>query len=137
MDRRRYVTPITLAFFTVLLALSAGCARSSAPTEVLQADASKGVKIAVGEQFDFVLEANATTGFTWRLVEPKDEQFIKMVKNEYHEPNTGTVGAGGTDHWIFEGARAGETTVKLEYVRPWEPDAAPDTTVELKVTITE
>jgi predicted secreted protein len=137
MGRRKSVTLVTLALFVALMALAVGCGGSSTPTEVLEADAAKGVKIAVGEQFDLVLQANATTGFEWRLVEPTTQETVKKIKSEYHEPNTGTIGAGGTDHWIFEGVRAGEATVKLEHVRPWEPDAAPERTVTVKVTVTE
>lgn len=135
MGWRKLVTLVTLALFVALMAL--GCGGSATPTEVPEADSAKGVKVAVGEQFDFVLESNATTGFEWRLVKPKTEETIKKIKNEYLELNTGTVGAGGTDHWIFEGVRAGEATVKLEYVRPWEPTATPDKTVILKVAVAE
>ncbi len=137
MGLRKSVTIVTLALFVVLTMLATGCAGSATPTEIPEADAGKGVKIAVGEQFDFMLESNATTGFEWRLVEPTSEETVKKISNEYEEPNTGTIGAGGTEHWIFEGARPGETTIKLEYIRPWEPNAPPDRTVTLKVTVTE
>jgi inhibitor of cysteine peptidase len=123
--------------FVGLLVFVSGCGGSETTTEVLQADAAKGVNIAVGEQFDLVLESNETTGFTWQMVEPTDEQVVKKISEEYIESNTGQVGAGGTDHWTFEGAHSGETTIKMEYVRPWEPKASPDKTVELKVTVTE
>ncbi|MFA5866851.1 MAG: protease inhibitor I42 family protein [Actinomycetota bacterium] len=137
MGLRKSVTLVTLALLVALMSLAVGCSGSAETTEVLEADAAKGVKIAVGEQFDLVLESNATTGFEWRLVEPTTEETVKKIKNEYQEPNTGTVGAGGTDHWTFEGARAGEATIKLEYIRPWEPNAPPDRTITLKVTVTE
>lgn len=121
----------------LLTTLAFGCARTSAPAEIQEADAAKGIKIAVGEQFDFVLQSNATTGFQWRLDAPESELTIKKIKNEYHEPNTGAIGAGGTEHWIFEGVRAGTTTVRLSYIRPWEPNAVPDKTVSLTVKVTD
>jgi inhibitor of cysteine peptidase len=137
MGWRKSVTLVTLALVVGLMTLAIGCGGTATPTEVPEANASKGVTIAVGEQFDFVLQSNATTGFEWRLVEPTSATTIKKIKNEYHEPNTGAVGAGGTEHWIFEGVRAGETTVKLKYIRPWESNAAPDKTISLKVTVSE
>jgi inhibitor of cysteine peptidase len=137
MGLRKTVTLVTLALFVALMALAVGCSGAATPTEVPEVDAAKGVKIAVGEQFDFVLQSNASTGFAWKLVAPTTSETIKKVKNEYHEPNTGVVGAGGTEHWVFQGVRAGETTIKMTYVRSWEPNAMPDKTVNLKVTITE
>ncbi len=137
MGFRKYVTLVTLVLVVAFMTLAVGCAGTSTPSEVPEADAAKGVKITVGEQFDFVLESNATTGFEWRLDAPKSETTIKKISSEYHEPNTGVVGAGGTEHWVFEGVRAGVTTVQMSYIRPWEPNASPDKTISLKVTVTE
>ncbi len=137
MGLRKFVTLVTLVLFVALTTLAVGCGGTSTPTEVPETDAAKGVKIAVGEQFDFVLESNATTGFQWRLDEPKSEETIKKIKNDYEEPNTGVVGAGGFEHWVFEGVRAGDSTIKLSYIRPWEPNAVADKTITLKVTVTD
>ena len=40
-------------------------------------------------------------------------------------PETEMVGAGGKEVWTFKGVRPGETTVELEYVRPWEAGVEP------------
>ncbi len=137
MGLRKHVTLVTLVLFVVFTTLALGCGGTSTPTEVPEADAAKGIKIAVGEQFDFVLESNATTGFQWRLDAPKSGETIKKVKNDYEEPNTGTIGAGGFEHWVFEGVRSGEATIQMSYIRPWEPNAVADKTITLKVTVTE
>lgn len=137
MGQRRVATITTLFVLAGLLLFSAGCGNSGGSTEVKQADASKGVKVSVGEQFDFVLDSNASTGFSWRLVAPTNEQVIKKISNNYTEPNTGLVGAGGTEHWVFEAAHPGVTTIKMEYARPFAPQASPEKTVNLKVTVSE
>jgi len=136
MSRSRYLTIAILAALAVSLTLSAGCGGTST-TQVLEANAAKGVKIAVGDQFSLVLDSNATTGFEWRLTEPKSKEIIKKIKNTYTETNTGAIGAGGKETWVFQGVKAGKVTIKMEYIRPWEPTAPPDKTLELKVTVTE
>jgi predicted secreted protein len=135
MARRRVATITSLVVLAGLLLFSAGCGGSGTQTEIKQADAAKGVKINVGDQFSLILDSNASTGFSWRVAEPTNEQVIKKISNNYIEPNTGLAGAGGTENWVFEGAHPGVTTIKMQYVRPWVTNESPDTTVDLEVTV--
>ena len=50
-------------------------------------------------------------------------------------PETEMVGAGGKEVWTFQGVRPGETTVGLEYVRPWETGVNPVVVKSYGVTV--
>ena len=45
------------------------------------------------------------------------------------------VGAGGKDIWTFVGVRPGETTVELEYIRPWETGVGPVERASYRVVV--
>lgn len=128
----------TLIVGLVLLTIPfiAGCGGGET-VEYTAADVAKTIDVAAGEQFKIVLDANESTGFIWRQAEGTDAKVVKLVTDEYIEANTGAVGADGKHHWTFEGVEPGETTIKLEYLRPWEPDASPEKTLNFKVAVPE
>jgi len=78
-----------------------------------------------GERFAVTLPSNRTTGFHWQLGRPLDGNVVKLVGAEYRTHDSRVEGAGGSETWIFEAAGAGEATVVLHYVRPWEKSAQP------------
>ena len=45
------------------------------------------------------------------------------------------VGAGGKEIWTFKGVSPGETTITLEYVRPWETGVQPVIVNSFGVTV--
>ncbi len=121
----------TLVILTMAVAIT-GCGSSAAKEYT---DKDRKISASTGEQFKIILDANETTGFAWQLVGGMDSKVVKKVSDEYQEPNTGAIGAGGKHYWTFEAVGPGKTTIKLKYVRPWEPDASPDKTYEATVTI--
>jgi inhibitor of cysteine peptidase len=136
MSRKiRLMTTMIIAF-AAMAAIITGCG-GSGPTEYSAAEAARGVKIAVGEQFTVALDSNQTTGFSWSLGSGLDTTVVKKLSQDYQETNTGAVGAGGTDRWTFTGVNVGETTIKLQYSRPWVSGASPEKTEEIKVTVTQ
>jgi len=54
-----------------------------------------------------------------------------------YEKGAGDAGAGGIEIWRFAPTQAGEGTLRLEYRRLWEADAAPARVVSYKVTVRE
>ena len=118
--------------FTLLLA-----ACSSAPQSV-SVDASHSgetVDVPSGALVIVTLDSNATTGYEWRLAEDVDENVLRLVNSEYSAPETTLVGAGGQEVWTFEAVGAGETTISLEYVRPWEEGVPAVDTFQLTVVV--
>jgi predicted secreted protein len=79
---------------------------------------------------EVVLEANASTGFTWRVVEPLDPRlaFVDQAYAGAAPMGPGglpIVGAPGQATLRFKAVAAGEVKLVLRYARPWEQPGAP------------
>ena len=127
-----------------LLALSADGISQAAPDgEVGQVDidaSHNGQEVAIdaGKLLVITLESNPTTGFMWELSESIDEVLMALVDSRYEpgaDAKIGLVGAGGTEVWTFETLKAGETTITMEYIRPWDSGEKAVETFEVTVTI--
>ncbi len=82
----------------------------------------------IGEDFLITLDANPSTGYLWTA--DFDKNYL-MLRSEDFIPakvSPETVGAGGKEVFAFTPLKAGETTIKVGYSRPWESRA-----VEIKV----
>ncbi len=90
------------------------------------ADSSGNVEAKVGELFMIQLEANHTTGYSWRLAEYKPVIIEKVSSNYVPTKTQGRiVGSGGTEEWIFKAVSKGKVIIIFEYARPWEKDVPP------------
>ena len=81
-------------------------------------------EVLAGAWVDFVIVtlcSNPTTGFEWELTEITDEVVLMHSENEYIPPDAeGVAGAAGKEVWTFKVLRPGESTISMEYNRPWE-----------------
>ena len=93
------------------------------------------IESRVGDTFIIPLEANHTTGYSWRLAQPPDPAILKQLSEKYEENNSGTIGAVGTETWTFQAMAKGTTALVFEYVRPFEKNAPPAKTSKFKVII--
>ncbi len=107
-------------------------------------DPEETIEVEAGYEFAIVLESNPTTGYTWQLAEPLDEKVVELVKTGFEkkgakeegaEGEGEVVGAPGEEVWTFQAVSEGETEIKLEYVRSWETDKAPEETKTFKVVV--
>ena len=103
-------------------------------------EAAKPVATTVGADFTVELEANPTTGYQWQLHKPLDGLSLEAAGKQYQAPpqpvgKPPMVGVGGKEVWTFKALRAGETSIELKYVRPWEADAPPVKTAVFQVVI--
>jgi predicted secreted protein len=98
------------------------------PTSSTGFDVAGGVeqiRVLAGKQFSITLNANHTTGYSWRLAKPLDPVLLKQIGDDYHEATSDAVGAPGEEMWTFESVAAGTVELDFEYVRPFENDAKP------------
>ena len=94
------------------------------------------VNVDAGNLLIVTLESNPTTGFTWRLAEITDEAVLEQVSQNFEPPGAGApVGAGGKEVWTFKALEKGESTISMEYQRPWEEDTPPAKTFVLTVMV--
>ena len=118
-------------------AILGGCAKPQDALSLTEEDNGRAITIAVGECFDVRLKSNVTTGYEWQLVE-MDASILENTDKEYVQDIAppGMTGVGGTEIWEFAGETPGQTELRLEYRRPWEPVAnKPEDTFEIEVTV--
>jgi len=109
---------LTVAIAAVLVGTSA-CGSGAA--QLTESDSGDEVTIGVGKELQVELESNPSTGYSW-LVSELDSEILSQEGEPSFEPadDEETVGAPGREIFHFKGASAGETTLRMEYVRPWE-----------------
>jgi inhibitor of cysteine peptidase len=102
------------------------------------------IEVEAGVDFAIALVSNPSTGYSWRLAKPLDEDVIALVSSEFEKKSVESeggeegeiVGAPGEELWTFTAVAEGEAEIELEYVRPWETDKAPEETATFKVKVT-
>jgi len=112
-------------------------ATESAVRTFTEADSGEEVLVEPGDRFDLRLESNATTGYSWVLDEASTGDVVELADEAYIEPDTDALGAPGEQVFTFEAVEPGTTTLRLEYVRPFEDEPAPAEMVELVVRVDE
>ncbi len=101
------------------------------------------IEVEAGLKFKIAMESNPTTGYSWQLAEPLDEDVVILVNSVFEKDDSEghgdegeeMVGAPGEEVWTFEAIGEGSTEISLEYVRPWEEDAAPEETKTFQVEV--
>lgn len=101
--------------------------------ELTERDNGSTVTVEDGGHFTVLLTSNATTGFTWRVAGDLPGMLEQEGEPEYIPPATASpaVGAAGQQRFTFKVTKAGEATLKLEYVRPFETGVPPAQTFEV------
>lgn len=88
-------------------------------------DPARPLTVSPGEKFFIVMASNRTTGFSWQIAKPINEKVVKLLGSEYFPAKSDLVGAGGKEVWTFTAVAAGQTTISLKYIRPWEKGKPP------------
>ncbi len=126
-----------IALLTLLLALTLATACSPQQQEVkaTTADDGREMQLKKGQTLVVTLEGNPTTGYSWEAAEPLDEQVLRQVGEAEFKAESEALGAGGVQTLRFEAVKAGTTTLKLVYHRPWEEDVDPLETYSIQVVV--
>lgn len=127
----------------LLVGLLAACnnnesAKDSGSTKVVtEADNGREIHLAVGEQLVVKLGSNVTTGYSWNDRSNGELVIQQQGTSTYvakaHAP--GVVGSGGIETWKYKAVKSGKQTLRLDYNRPWEKEAAPAQTVSFSVVV--
>ncbi len=89
-------------------------------------DPARPLSVSPGEKFVIVVASNRTTGFSWEIAKPFNEKVVTFLGKEYLPEKSDLDGAGGKEVWTFIAVAAGQTTIYLRYVRPWEKGIPPE-----------
>jgi inhibitor of cysteine peptidase len=87
------------------------------------------IQVKVGEGFTIRLEANETTGYTWRGNERFDRSYLELTGSPYQPAQPQRPGSGGEQLYHFKALKAGTTQIKLTYKRSWEATPSDKTVV--------
>jgi predicted secreted protein len=77
------------------------------------------VEIAFPGTLTVRLGGNRTTGYVWEVTEIVHPEVIHEASNDYEEPVTTLVGAGGTEVWVFNTTDTGLAIIRMSYSQPW------------------
>ena len=116
------------------MAILPGCS-SSAETLTLDDDGAR-VALSEGDTIEVALDGNATTGFSWVLVEFDDDVVAVEGDPAYEVEDTELVGVGGTWTWVLVARQPGETIVRFAYQRSWE-DEPPEATFSFTASVSD
>ena len=123
-----------------IVSLMVGCTPAATPTPAPATPAgslevtnpAQRITVPVGVGFTINVKANPTTGYTWEV--GFDQSLLKLVRR-YTPSGSGAIGAGGVETFEFEGIKAGQTEIYLNYKRSFEPNNPPLETKTFKVTV--
>lgn len=112
-------------------------ASSAAAVTVTADDNGRKVDLAVGQELVVRLASNRTTGYAWTITDSANAVLAQQGKPDYVTDATleRKIGVGGTEIWRLKAVKTGQQTLRFEYRRPWERDAAPAKTVSYLVTV--
>ncbi len=97
------------------------------PIDLAESDDGKSVNVELDRRVRISLAGNPTTGYSWFLAHIEGSA-VKAVGEVVYKPKAhkpGMVGVGGTFELMLGAVQAGESTIRLEYKRPWEKDTPP------------
>ncbi len=126
---------IALLTLLVALTLAAGCRPQQQEVKASIDDAGREMQLKKGQTLVVTLEGNPTTGYSWEVAEPLDEQVLRQAGEAEFKQESEALGAGGVQILRFEAVNAGTITLKLVYHRPWEKDVEPLETYSLQVVV--
>jgi inhibitor of cysteine peptidase len=119
---------------SVVVGAGAACSGGSSNVNVDSSYSGKQVELSVGQSLVVTLESNATTGYSWALVQNSDDSVLSKTGDEYIAPQTTLIGAGGQEEWTFKALKKGTSTISMGYSRPWE-STPPAETFDLTVVV--
>jgi inhibitor of cysteine peptidase len=128
--------PWLIIAFVLLAGLAAGaaCSGGSGNVSVDSSYSGKQVELSVGQSLVVTLDSNASTGYSWSLIQNSDETVLNKTGNQYIAPQTTLVGAAGKEEWTFKALKKGTSIISMGYSRPWE-STPPIETFDLTVVV--
>ncbi len=83
--------------------------------------AGENIRAEVTKSFRIVVQSNPSTGYSWTA--DFDKSFLKLKSSRYVKPSQQIPGRGGQHIFVFIPLKSGQTTIELQYKRPWESAA--------------
>src|SRR5690554_3092078 len=129
------MSKLTLAGALLLTVLLSACSEEVLQPPLTGSDHESSIVLSQGETFDVRLNSNASTGYSWHILEIGDN--LQLVTSEYRSDDVppDLDGAGGYDLLTFEAVAAGTNDLVLHYKRSWEDDSTAARHWQISVTV--
>ncbi|MHB8104497.1 MAG: protease inhibitor I42 family protein [Dehalococcoidales bacterium] len=96
----------------------------------------KTIELGAADTLTVKLDSNPTTGYAWEQATISNTAVITQTSHDYFAPTqTGIVGAGGTEVFVFKAKSAGTSTINFSYARSWEGGEKGIFTLTVNVTV--
>jgi len=99
---------------------------------------SQEVQVPVDGSLTVTLCSNPTTGFEWESAKISDQTVLQQVDHKFISPESEPPpppGTPGQEVWTFKALKKGESTISMEYSRPWEGGEKGEWTFVLTVVV--
>ena len=99
---------------------------------------SKEVEVPVDGSLTVTLCSNPTTGFQWESAKISDQIVLEQVDHKFVGPESEPPpppGTPGQEVWTFKALKKGNSTISIEYSRPWEGGEKAEWTFVLTVVV--
>ncbi|HXH21183.1 MAG TPA: protease inhibitor I42 family protein [Dehalococcoidia bacterium] len=130
---------LLLALLTLAAAACGGSPASSVDDHLhlTAKDNGRTFDIAKGGEIMVVLSSNASSGFSWAVLEPLPDQLRLQGEPEYVPPRGASPAAGapGEQVFTFRAAKSGTAELRLSYRRPFDSSAAPAETFAATIVV--
>lgn len=138
-ERPLKLTGITvLVFLVCILLVVTGCGKKTGDgQQVVTEEMKQTLDEATGQHFDFSLESNPTTGYSWQVAQAPDSNIVQLVNSYFAEPSGDLVGAPGEEVWQFQAVAAGTATTVLEYSQLWDTATPPAKRYTLTINVVQ
>jgi len=112
-----------------------GCGDDEEPAGDTYTEPGTVFEVDVGDEVVISLESNATTGYTWQLETEPLVDVVRLVGDEYVEPDTDLVGAAGRQDLTFEAVGEGTAEIALWYVRDFDDPKEPADRAQFEIIV--
>jgi predicted secreted protein len=93
------------------------------------------VSVQAGDQFAVSFDTQPGTGYSWSVAEGPDPSVVVVLGTEVIQGRGFRPGASESQCFAFEAVGVGDTWVNFAYARPFEPEAAPDSTASASIIV--
>lgn len=102
---------------------------------ISEKDDGKTITVSQGTEVSVELTGNMTTGYSWNVSSVSGKAAKQNGDVAYTSDAGIALGRGGLFTTKFTTATIGDTTVKMEYKRPWEKKTAPAKTFSVTIKV--
>lgn len=110
---------VSIVFLVSILFLIPACESNEGKRIFDRTDSGRTLELSKGQEFDVVLRANPSTGYSWEITDIPN--FIKSRGKEF-KPDSKKLGSPGKTTLHFEVEGSGKGILKLDYGKQWEKE---------------